>query len=154
MQFDTDSNGTIEFPEFCSMMAGRMLAGHDLETVRMTFRALDISGSGRISCKQFKYLITNIGNQVDISSTSSMKTENRSKYHCRRQAERAGGGGPAGRCRQEPRWRHQLPGVCQHVVWREPRADRGGGQTSADDIIPSLVSFVLDSILLLILRLG
>ena len=61
MQFDTDSNGTIEFPEFCSMMSGRMLAGHDLDTVRMTFRALDISGSGRISCKQFKYLITNIG---------------------------------------------------------------------------------------------
>ena len=85
MQFDTDSNGTIEFPEFCSMMSGRMLAGHDLDTVRMTFRALDISGSGRISCKQFKYLITNIGIYF------IHENRKQEQYHCRGQAERAGG---------------------------------------------------------------
>ena len=61
-EFDSDSNGTIEFSEFCSMMQGKMLAVHDDETIEMTFRALDISGSGIINCKQFKQLITNIGN--------------------------------------------------------------------------------------------
>ena len=29
IQFDSDSNGTIEFHEFCSMMKGKMLAVHD-----------------------------------------------------------------------------------------------------------------------------
>ena len=29
IQFDSDSNGTIEFHEFCSMMKGKMLADHD-----------------------------------------------------------------------------------------------------------------------------
>ena len=44
------------------MMSGKMLVVHDLDTVKMAFRALDESGSGFISYKQLKYLITNIGN--------------------------------------------------------------------------------------------
>ena len=43
------------------MMSGKMLVVHDLDTVKMAFRALDESGSGFISYKQLKYLITNIG---------------------------------------------------------------------------------------------
>ena len=46
------------------MMSGRMLVVHDLETVRMAFRALNESGSGYISYKQLKYLITNIGDKL------------------------------------------------------------------------------------------
>ena len=32
IQFDSDSNGTIEFHEFCSMMKGKMFAVHDRTT--------------------------------------------------------------------------------------------------------------------------
>ena len=48
------------------MMSGRMLVVHDLDTVKMAFRALDESGSGFISYKQLKYLITNIGTSFQI----------------------------------------------------------------------------------------
>lgn len=66
LQFDSDNNGSIEFSEFCLMMSGRMLVVHDLDTVKMAFRALDESGSGFISYKQLKYLITNIGKEISI----------------------------------------------------------------------------------------
>ena len=46
------------------MMSGRMLVVQDPETVRMAFRALDESGSGYISYKQLKHLITNIGDKL------------------------------------------------------------------------------------------
>ena len=50
------------------MMSGKMLVVHDLDTVKMAFRALDESGSGFISYKQLKYLITNIGNTEHLIS--------------------------------------------------------------------------------------
>ena len=37
---------------------------HDLDTVRMAFRALDQSGSGFIRYKQLKHFITNIGDKL------------------------------------------------------------------------------------------
>ena len=43
------------------MMSGKMLVVHDLDTVKMAFRALDESGSGFVSYKQLKYLLVNIG---------------------------------------------------------------------------------------------
>ena len=49
-----------------------MLARYDMETVNMTFRALDISGSGSIKCTHFKYLITNIGNKLSDREAEEM----------------------------------------------------------------------------------
>ena len=43
-----------------------------METVNMTFRALDISGSGSIKCTHFKYLITNIGNKLSDREAEEM----------------------------------------------------------------------------------
>ena len=57
------------------MMSGRMLVVHDLETVRMAFRALDESGSGYIRYKQLKYLITNIGDKLTDKEAEDLLAE-------------------------------------------------------------------------------
>ena len=51
----------IEFPEFCNMMSDKMNAVNDEDMIRMAFRVLDKYGTGTISSKSFKHLMTHIG---------------------------------------------------------------------------------------------
>ena len=51
----------IEFPEFCNMMSDKMNAVNDEDMIRMAFRVLDKYGTGTISSKNFKHLMTHIG---------------------------------------------------------------------------------------------
>ena len=60
-QYDTDGSGMIEFPEFCNMMSDKMNAVNDEDMIRMAFRVLDKYGTGTISSKNFKHLMTHIG---------------------------------------------------------------------------------------------
>ena len=62
-QYDTDGSGQIEFPEFCNMMADKMNCTNDEDMIRMAFRVLDKEGSGTVSSKTFKFLMTHIGRQ-------------------------------------------------------------------------------------------
>ena len=54
----------IEFPEFCNMMSDKMNAVNDEDMIRMAFRVLDKYGTGTISSKSFKHLMTHIGNII------------------------------------------------------------------------------------------
>ena len=60
-QYDTDGSGMIEFPEFCNMMSDKMNTVNDADMIRMAFRVLDKYGTGTISSKNFKHLMTHIG---------------------------------------------------------------------------------------------
>ena len=64
MQYDTDGSGKIELPEFCNMMAHKMSYAEDEEMIRLAFRALDKDGSGTVCTKEFKHLMTNIGDPL------------------------------------------------------------------------------------------
>ena len=66
-QYDTDYSGQIEFPEFCNMMEDKMTCVNDEEMIRMAFRVLDRFGNGTISSKNFKHLMTHIGEWSSIS---------------------------------------------------------------------------------------
>ena len=61
MQYDTDGSGKTELPEFCNMMSHKMSSAEDEEMVKLAFRALDKNGSGTVSTKEFKHLMTHIG---------------------------------------------------------------------------------------------
>ena len=61
IQYDTDGSGMIEFPEFCNMMSDKMNTVNDADMIRMAFRVLDKYGTGTISSKNFKHLMTHIG---------------------------------------------------------------------------------------------
>ena len=45
------------------MMADKMNCTNDEDMIRMAFRVLDKDGSGTISSKTFKHLMTHIGNR-------------------------------------------------------------------------------------------
>ncbi|CAL8267155.1 unnamed protein product [Boreogadus saida] len=48
-EVDTDGNGTIDFPEFLTMMARKMKDTDSEEEIREAFRVFDKSGSGKRS---------------------------------------------------------------------------------------------------------
>merc|ERR1712150_172003 len=77
-EFDTDGSGQIEFPEFCNMMA-MVRDNHgggdgDEELIRMAFRVLDKDGSGTITSKEFRHLMTNIGNKLSMIEVDTLIT--------------------------------------------------------------------------------
>ena len=49
------------------MMADKMNCTNDEDMIRMAFRVLDKDGSGTISSKTFKHLMTHIGKYKSIS---------------------------------------------------------------------------------------
>ena len=61
MQYDTDGSGQIEFPEFCNIMTDKMNMVNDEDKIRMAFRVFDKDGSGTISARALKHLMTHIG---------------------------------------------------------------------------------------------
>ena len=63
----------IEFPEFCNMMSDKMNAVNDEDMIRMAFRVLDKYGTGTISSKSFKHLMTHIGKYIQYCTYNKHK---------------------------------------------------------------------------------
>ncbi len=60
-EVDADGNGTIDFPEFLSMMSRRV---HDLdseEEIRQAFMVFDKDGNGTISAVELKQVMAGLG---------------------------------------------------------------------------------------------
>jgi len=74
-EYDTDGSGQIEFPEFCNMMADKMNCTNDEDMIRMAFRVLDKDGTGTISSKTFKHLMTHIGDKLTEEEVEEMINE-------------------------------------------------------------------------------
>jgi len=74
-EYDTDGSGMIEFGEFCNMMSDKMNADNDEDMIRMAFRVLDKDGSGTISAKAFKHLMTHIGDKLTDEEVEEMINE-------------------------------------------------------------------------------
>ena len=58
-QVDADGNGTIDYPEFLAMMAGRDTVSE--EEIKVAFNEFDRDGNGYISEAELKYVMTAIG---------------------------------------------------------------------------------------------
>ena len=82
-QYDTDGSGQIEFPEFCNMMSAKMGTVNDEDMIRMAFRVLDKDGSGTISSKTFKHLMTHIGNRRPQFMQCRYKIRTNKELPCR-----------------------------------------------------------------------
>jgi calmodulin len=60
-EIDTQGNGTIEFPEFLTMMARKMQDTDSEEEIKEAFKVFDKDGTGYIIAEELKHVMTNLG---------------------------------------------------------------------------------------------
>lgn len=68
-EVDVDGNGTIDFPEFLTMMARKMRDTDSEEEIKEAFKVFDKDGNGYISAAELRHVMTNLG--MSSSSSSS-----------------------------------------------------------------------------------
>ena len=68
-------NGTIDFPEFLTMMARKMKDTDSEEEFRAAFRVIDKDGNGFISAADLSHMMTNIGENLTDEEVNEMIRE-------------------------------------------------------------------------------
>ena len=74
-QVDADGNGTIDFPEFLTMMARKMKDTDTEEEIREAFRVFDKDGNGYISAAELRHVMTNLGEKLTDEEVDEMIRE-------------------------------------------------------------------------------
>jgi len=73
-EVDADGNGTIDFPEFLTMMARKMRDTDSEEEIKEAFKVFDKDGNGYISAAELRHVMTNLGAFVCTCSLVSELT--------------------------------------------------------------------------------
>ncbi|XP_027714770.1 calmodulin-A-like [Vombatus ursinus] len=74
-EIDTDGNGTIDFPEFLSMMAKKMKDTDSEEEIREAFRVFDKDGNGLVSAAELRHVMTKLGEKLTDDEVDEMIRE-------------------------------------------------------------------------------
>merc|ERR1719191_329189 len=74
-EVDKDRSGTIDFPEFLTMMARKMKDSDSEEEVRKAFRVFDKDGNGFISAAELRHIMTNLGEKLTDEEVDEMLRE-------------------------------------------------------------------------------
>ena len=72
---DVDGNGTIDFPEFLTIMARKMKDTDSEEEIREAFRVFNKSGNGFISGAELKHVMNNLGEKLTDEEIDEMIRE-------------------------------------------------------------------------------
>jgi calmodulin len=70
-EVDSDGNGTIDFPEFLTMMARKMKDTDSEEEIKEAFKVFDKDGNGFISSAELRHVMLNLGQHLIIPNTST-----------------------------------------------------------------------------------
>jgi uncharacterized tellurite resistance protein B-like protein len=81
-EVDADGNGTIDFPEFLTMMARKMRDTDSEEEIKEAFKVFDKDGNGYISAAELRHVMTNLG-VLESQSTCELVAH---AWLCRREA--------------------------------------------------------------------
>jgi Ca2+-binding EF-hand superfamily protein len=65
-EVDADGNGTIDFPEFLTMMARKMKDTDSEEEIKEAFKVFDKDGNGYISAAELRHVMTNLGEHLHV----------------------------------------------------------------------------------------
>ncbi|XP_045156523.1 calmodulin-beta-like, partial [Mercenaria mercenaria] len=75
-EVDADGSGTIDFPEFLTMMSKKMKTEDDGdEEIREAFRVFDRDGNGFISAAELRHVMTNLGEKLTDEEVDEMIKE-------------------------------------------------------------------------------
>ena len=74
-EVDADGNGTIDFPEFCTLMARKMKDTDSEEELKEAFRVFDKDGNGFISAAEFRHIVTNLSEKLTDEEVDEMIRE-------------------------------------------------------------------------------
>merc|ERR1711993_116114 len=74
-EVDADGNGTIDFPEFLTMMARKMKDTDTEEEIKEAFRVFDKDGNGYISAAELNHVMTNLGEKLTAEEIDEMVRE-------------------------------------------------------------------------------
>jgi len=72
---DADGNGTIDFPEFLTMMARKMKDTDSAEEIKEAFKVFDKDGNGFISAAELRHIMTNLGEKLTDEEVDEMIRE-------------------------------------------------------------------------------
>jgi calmodulin len=68
-------NGTIDFPEFLTMMARKMKDSDSEDEIKEAFRVFDKDGNGFISAAELRHVMTNLGEKLTDEEVDEMIRE-------------------------------------------------------------------------------
>merc|ERR1719359_2225544 len=74
-EVDADGNGTIDFPEFLSLMARKMKDTDTEEELIEAFKVFDRDGNGFISAAELRHVMTNLGEKLTDEEVDEMNRE-------------------------------------------------------------------------------
>ncbi|CAJ0648032.1 7239_t:CDS:10 [Entrophospora sp. SA101] len=74
-EVDADGNGTIDFPEFLTMMARKMKDTDSEEEIKEAFKVFDKDGNGYISAAELRHVMTNLGEKLSEEEVDEMIRE-------------------------------------------------------------------------------
>jgi len=74
-EVDADGNGTIDFPEFLTMMARKMKDTDSEEEIAEAFKVFDKDGNGFISAAELRHIMTNLGEKLTDEEVDEMIRE-------------------------------------------------------------------------------
>merc|ERR1712151_1475996 len=74
-EVDADGNGTIDFPEFLSLMARKMKDSDTEEELIEAFKVFGRDGDGFISAGELRYSMTNLGEKLSDQEVDEMIRE-------------------------------------------------------------------------------
>ncbi|GAB1609565.1 calmodulin, striated muscle [Argonauta hians] len=74
-EVDVDGSGTIDFPEFLTMMARKMRDSDTEEELREAFRVFDKDENGYISAAELHHVMTNLGEKLTEEEVDEMIRE-------------------------------------------------------------------------------
>ena len=74
-QIDSDGNGTIDFPEFLTMMARKMKDTDSEEEILEAFKVFDKDGNGFISAAELRHIMANLGEKLTDEEVDEMIRE-------------------------------------------------------------------------------
>ncbi|BAM40412.1 calmodulin [Theileria orientalis strain Shintoku] len=74
-EIDTNSSGTIDFPEFLLLMARKMKECDTEEELIQAFKVFDRDGNGFISAQELRHVMTNLGERLTDDEVDEMLRE-------------------------------------------------------------------------------